>query len=201
MTKSKNLSRKIKNSKSRASRAVFPHKSETGILRRTKKSVGLLRSHMERFHGKIIGYYAQRKDEASKIQKEEIEKLYKKIHGNVSDNYEEIRKFIRARPGILPSIQGIFDLELERMGRDDKITVDEEENDDFEVSESTAVVFVHNLLNDDVPDLTMTNYTQEEAKNIVENNATEYAVLSETKSKGQLGGKKKKTRKNRKNRK
>jgi len=201
MTKSNTLSRKMKNTKSLKSKlAVFPHKSETGILRKTKKSVGLLRSHMERLPGKIIGYYAQRKDEDSKLQKKELEKLYKKIHGNVSDNYEEIRKFIRSHPSILPSVQGIFDLELERMGRNDKMSVDEED-DDFEVTEPTAVVFVHNLLNDDVPDLTMTNYTQEEAQNIVENNALEYAVLSETKPKGQLGGKKKKTRKNRKNRK
>jgi hypothetical protein len=187
--------------KSRVSRRILkksksPFKS---VLRTAKKSVGFVRSHIAVFRGKLIGYYAQRNDEASKLQKTEIEKLYKKIHGNVTDDYQEICKFIRARPGLLPSIQAIFDLEVERMGRDDKMSVEkitEEESDDFELSEPTAVVFVHNLLNDDIPDLTMTNYTEEEATNIVNNNTVEHAILPETKPYGLLGGKK--TRKNRK---
>lgn len=166
-------------------------KSKSKVVKTAKKIVARIRTNFARFRGKLIAYYAKYfDDEASKLQKKEIEKLYKIIHGNVTDNYEEIRNFIRARPGILPSIQGIFDLELERMGR-----VDSQDSEDFVVSEPTAIVFLHNLLNDDIPDLTMTNYTEDEAINIVNNNIQEHAVLPETKPYGSLGGNK--TRKNR----
>ena len=174
-------SRRNKKSKSKVAKTA----------KRILKSVAYVRSQFARFRGKLTGYYAKYlDDEDSKLQKKEIEKLYKIIHGNVTDNYDEIRSFIRARPGILPSIQGIFDLELGRMGR-----VDSQDSEDFVVSEPTAIVFLHNLLNDDIPDLTMTNYTEDEAINIVNNNIQQHAVLPETKPYGSLGGNK--TRKNR----
>jgi len=157
-------------------------KSETykKLLNKSKKTpyntVNKFRSQvLAKNIGKIRGLIGKNFDNETKLQKKYIDNFYVSINGVVEDNYDDIIDFIKKNPAIVPYIQSLFDLEEKRMGRiirekpsKDIVTDKERYEKDFEVDNPTAAVFIHSVLREKYPDFTFTNYTEEEARNIID---------------------------------
>ena len=95
-----------------------------------------------------------------------LSQLYDKLHGT-DDTYDNLNNVV-IKENFTPLIQQVFDLTKKQMGRMD-------DDDVFTVDIPTAVVFCHELLTNETPDMTFTNYSEDDARGIVDRHETETA--------------------------
>jgi len=115
--------------------------------------------------------YENYNDYNTKIQEKQINFFYESIHGLFDDDYDEVVLFIKENPGVLPLIQSIFDYEEQRMDRTTEkisciITSSRYNDTSFEINIPSAAVFIHDILNNEVPNFVFHNYTEDEARQI-----------------------------------
>jgi hypothetical protein len=98
---------------------------------------------------KLESYY---NNSVTKEQSEIINNLYTFVHDKIpTPNYESLNGIIDSND-LLISIQKLFDIERDRMGRSEEA---------FIVSGPRAVWFLYELLTTDYPDFTFVNYTKD----------------------------------------
>lgn len=115
--------------------------------------------------------YENYNDYTTKTQEKQINFFYESIHGLFDDEYDEVVLFIKENPSILPVIQSIFDYEEQRMDRTTEkisciITSSRYNDTSFEINIPAAAVFIHDILNNEVPNFVFHNYTEDEARKI-----------------------------------
>ena len=109
----------------------------------------------------MIGYLKGRSaEDLCNVVDEQIYIVFDLIHGE-TDTYDDLENVVTSK-NLIPLIQNVYDTNMHYMGR----LYDNDEP--FVVDMPTAVVFCHELLIRDYPDLTLRNYTEEEARGIVD---------------------------------
>lgn len=108
-------------------------------------------------YGKFKGLVASFNENDTKTQVRELNNLYEELHGE-SMTYDDIQNYVRTHPGLIHAIQGLFDLELQRMGRSEE---------DFVIEEPRAIAFIYSLMTESVPDFTFVNWTEPQVREYI----------------------------------
>lgn len=114
-------------------------------------------NHIDVTYGKAKGYAAKYQETDTKTLERELKELYEELHGE-SVEYDNARTFLRQNVGLIHRIQALFDLELQRMGREEE----------FIVNEPRAIAFIYSLLTEPYPNFTTVDWTENQVRRYIE---------------------------------